>query len=234
MPHSFTNYINNALWDDPKKIQSRNDVIILNYHNYFNSSLPSNKQYWTMGGSYYDKNNNPIHGELGQLLDNNIITKEQFYPVDKEPIIISKNKSIYPDVNWINGDFLDTMISYKINNNFNPGIINYDGVMQKSFGTRYLKKILTFIDHNHKDELLLIANFCLNNPYKKSYEIDTALDVFNELKSKYRFPVHWSVKREYYQYNGSGERSNTIMGMFVFVKDRHCDIIYDDNIRLIN
>lgn len=54
-------------------------------------------------------------------------------------------------------------------------------------------------------------------------------DVLEELKQIYLFPDHWTLKPQFYGYNGAGKRSHTRMGMFVFIKSKHVDIAYTKN-----
>ena len=89
MPHPYSNYIEHAKWDDPKKIRSRKQAIVEPYRHLFGNSLPTTKQYWTMAGAYFDQDNNPLKGELGQLLQEDLITPEQFFGVDREETILS-------------------------------------------------------------------------------------------------------------------------------------------------
>jgi len=228
MPYPYPNYVRDAIWDDPKKTESRNQAIVLTYRKHFGQSLPNDKQYWTMCGAYYDANNNPIRGELGQLLKNRLIKEHQFFGVDKEEEIISKNKTIYPNINWILGDFKETMEVHSINGNFNPAIINYDGVMGHEYGAKYLKKIMKFLDCNANEPLLLVANFILNNPYKQRSKISDGIDVMRELKRIYTFPIHWKLNPQYYIYNGTGKRSRSYMGTFIFIKEAHQNIIAEN------
>lgn len=231
MPHPYSNYVQNAKWDDSKKIESRKQAIVDQYHQFFGKQVPEGKQYWTMCGAYFDEQNNRLHGELGQLVNEGLITPDQFHGVDCEAIIIATNQQLYPDVDWHLGDFKDVMSQYAIKGKFNPAIINYDGVMQPEFGAKYLKSIMKLIDNNVKDGLLLVANFILRNPYRGSVKFDGS-DVIDELKGIYLFPDHWQLLPRFYAYNGTGDRSRTHMGTFVFIKSKHEAIAYSKGKRL--
>ena len=227
MPHPYSNYTKDPAWDDEKKIDSREQGIILSYHESFGrDSIPADKQYWTMCGAYFNETTKEkLHGELGQLTDVGLIQKRQFHGVDREEVTIKKNLEAYPDINWHHGDFKEVMGQSAYENRFNPAIINYDGVMQPEFGAKYLKSIMKFVDHNVKDELMLVANFVLRNPYRGAVRFEGG-DVLEELKTIYLFPDHWTLKPQFYGYNGAGKRSHTRMGMFVFLKSKHESIAY--------
>lgn len=232
MPRPHSNYVDDAIWDDQNKVKSREEAIIISYHNHIGrTSIPDDKQYWTMCGAYYNKKQN-LHGELGQLLDAGLIKSEQFYGVDREHQIIHHNKKIHPTINWIYGDFREVMGDFALNNNFNPAIINYDGVMQPEFGSQYLKSIMRFIDNNVKHELLLVANFVLKSPYRSTVKFKP-IDVLVKLSKIYLFPDHWKLNPTTYVYDGTGKRSHTKMCIFVFTKNSHEKIIYTENRKII-
>jgi hypothetical protein len=121
----------------PKKIKARHQTIIAPYKTIFQNSLPQNKQYWTMCSNHSDEQGNfQPHSELGQLLEESLITENQFYGVDIEPNIIQLNKLAKPNVNWINDDFLRAMQKAFKENNFNPGVVNADLISLKHRGSR--------------------------------------------------------------------------------------------------
>jgi hypothetical protein len=227
MPHSRTNYVDNPIWDDPKKVQSRHEAIISAYQKHTgNSSLPADKQYWTICGAHYSKTDTgfcPVKGELGQLLDEHFITENQFHGVDINPEIIEKNRLFYPNINWFCGDFCDTIEEHIVNGKFNPGFINFDTPMQTKFGIRHLKRLMQLIDHNIHDGLVLSANFMLNNPYRSRKGID-GVQAIEHLLKIYYVPDHWTLDPEYYRYYGTGDRSHSVMGTFIFVKKKHSKI----------
>lgn len=235
MPRPNSLYIHNAKWDNPKKVQSRQETIIQSCQQYIGPSLPENKQYWTLAGAYSsdDHEMESSHLEMNQLIKAGIITEDQYHGVDISGEIIEKNRELYPNAHWHHGDFLETMKEFASTGEFNPGFINNDMVMQKYFGVKYLRNLMKFIDNNIHQSLVLTANFCLNNPYRKSYDIDEGQEIFEALKKWYCFPSHWLVKPRYYLYNGSGTRSNTWLGTFVFVKEEHWQKEYLEEIRFI-
>ena len=219
MPHSqLPNYIRAGPWDSVGKKNARELTIINAYRRFFDKQIPSDKQYWSMCGAHFDANGLPLLGELGFLLKRELISKDQYFGVDREEVIINKNRKLFPDTNWIKGDFLDTMELYLHNGNFNPAIINYDGIMQPKFGSRYLKRILKFVDYNFNDKLLLLATFILTNPYSGAENLTYDIqDAMNEIASIYWIPDHWSILPQAYVYSGI----NAKVGVIMFIKDEH-------------
>jgi len=223
MPNSkVPNYVLASPWDCEIKQEARQATIVKLYHKVFGDSIPKDKQYWTMAGAHFDKDGQPLIGELGQILNNDLIIKTQYYGVDRELSIIEKNKQLFPSVNWIHGDFVEVMTEHCVKGSFNPAIINYDGVMQPKYGTKYLKLILRLIDYNYEDVVMLISNFVLVNPYRKcemlSYTIE---DTLNQLMKIYTIPDHWSVVPHAYEYGGFSHTSRSQMGVIVFIKRKH-------------
>jgi len=217
--HAAT-YLRNPQWDHPKKVESRRQTVILPYRQHFQQRLPLDQQYWTMCGAHFDRNGESIQGELGQLLKEGLIEPEQFHGVDRESEIINHNIALHPDVRWHLGDFRQVMEQAAIDNAFNPGIINYDGVMQVRLGSRYLKSIMQLVDHNAPKPVLLVANFLMNNPYCLTGVRD-AIEIIRELEKVYIFPDHWSLQPWCYVYFGTGNKSRTWMCSLVFIKQEH-------------
>lgn len=234
MPRPNSTYITKPQWDDLKKVHSREETILQTCHDYLGDRIGPDRQYWTLAGSYCSKDHEMAQDnlELNQLIHSGIIEENQYHGVDLNASIIENNKILYPNVNWHHGDFLKVMKNF---DDFNPGFINYDGVMQKYFGVKYLRDILRFLDYNVNQKLVLTANFCLNNPYKKAYNIDDGDAIFESLKRIYRIPSHWLVKPSYYCYNGSGQKSKSWMATLVMVKEPHdCENVeFKEEIRFL-
>jgi len=222
--YKSANYEENAQWDDPKKIQYREQSILDPYRKYFSHSLPKNKQYWTMCGAHFNQDT-PLKGELGQLAEEELITPSQFHGVDIQEEIIERNRALYPDVNWHHGDFKEVMEQFSINGDFNPGIINYDGVRGVKFSANYVTRLLWFIDANVQDDLLFSVNILLKIPYNEDAEKE-GKDFIDLLLKKYNCPDHWKMKSTYYNYEGTGDRSRSVMGVFTFVKSKHKEMIF--------
>lgn len=227
MSSRLPNYVTHAQWDCIEKIRSREIAIIDLYRHVFGEqSIPGDCQYWSMCGAHFNGVGNErrqLKGELGHLCESKLIHHKQYIGVDKEKLIIDENRNMLPDMNWIKGDFLDTMERAIYEHKFNPAIINYDGVMQPKYGTQYLKKILKMVDYNVSRELMLVANFVLLNPYsdpKKVYQF-SIMDTIESLASIYWIPDHWDVFPRAYQYTSPSRNGNSVMGIIVFVKHEH-------------
>lgn len=221
MPTDYHNYLVRPDWDTTRKVASRIDTIIGPYRRLFSHNVPEFSQYWSMCGAHYriDKQGvTPIAGEMMQAVKAGLITPNQYIGVDREKTIIDTNANLYPDTTWIHGDFKQSMADAAMGGMFRPSIINYDGVMGPKFGTAYLKNLMQFFDHNVASNMLLVCNFVLKSPYRKANEVP-GYEVIGELLKLYMPPDHWSLYPEYYMYSGgSGNRSRTQMGSFIFVK----------------
>lgn len=221
MPHKVeSNYIHDSPWDNPDKQIARWLTIIRLYQETFHeNTIPNDQQYWSLCGAH-TKNNKPIKGELGHLLEYGLIQKNQYYGVDREEKIINKNKKSFPDINWIHDDFINAIENYINNKIFNPKIINYDGVMQPKNSTQYLKKILITIDDEVPNELMLVTNFVLWNPYNPSQKLRYEVkDILKYIKKIYSFPKHWEMFPICYKYRC--RHSNAKMAVLVFLKHEH-------------
>ena len=212
-------YVNFAKWDATEKFSARFLVLIKMFKETFEvESLPEDGQIWTLCGSQF-RQSEEIFGELAHLLSENMIQQHQYFGIDRELSIIEQNKKIWPNANWIHGDFLKVLENVVMGGNFNPSIINYDGVMQPINSSGYLKKILNLIDWNVSGELMLVANYVLTNPYlgnSKKLRF-TVHDMLEELKKVYDMPDHWTVYPESFAYKHS--RAN--MGIIVLIKQKH-------------
>jgi hypothetical protein len=217
------NYVAYSKWDSQKKKDSRDITIVGLFREVFGlDKIPKDSQYWTMCGAHFNVIDGKLDGEFMHLIKKGLITTEQFFGVDREEEIIKRNQELYPDVRWIHGDFLTVMKEYYHNNNFNPVIINYDGVMQPKFGTQYLRDILKFLDYNMPNELLLTANFILTNPYSRSKKLQfTVSQTVEKLLQIYGLPKHWILIPQAYEYHGSSINNVCEMGVLMFIKQRH-------------
>lgn len=218
------NYVTNSRWDCIENERARLITIIEAYRSMFSrESIPQKTQYWTMCGAYYNmKQNRVIKGELDQLLEAGLIQPDQFNGVDREKIIIEKNKEIFPHINWYYGDFYEVLEYQILKKKFNPAIIFYDGVMQPKFGMQYLKKILKMIDYNVENELLLTANVVLTNPYNGNDKCKfTVMDAVRELASIYWIPDHWDVFPRAHTYTGDSRNGKAKICTLMFLKEKH-------------
>lgn len=217
------NYVAYSKWDSQKKKDSRDITIVGLFREIFGlNKIPKDSQYWTMCGAHFNAIDGKLDGEFMHLIKRGLITTEQFFGVDREEEIIDRNRELYPDVNWIHGDFLEVMKTYYHDKNFNPAIINYDGVMQPKFGAQYLRDILKFIDFNIPNELILVANFILTNPYSRNEKLKfTPGQTVKALSDIYGFPKHWHPIDQLYSYLGSSINNVCNMGVIMFVKEQH-------------
>lgn len=220
-----------AEWDNPRKIRSRKETVLLYYsHITGQHRIPKDSQYWTLCGAH-SKDGQKIEGELGQLTKAGFLDANQFYGVDKDQKIIEENKRLYPFSNWIHGDFLWGMKDAAANSEFNPAVINYDGIVEPKKGGKYVARILDFLDYNCSGEVVLFANFVLESPYRNDRK-HTEKEVLKNILENYRMPVHWSIHPVFYSYRGgASKKSGSTMATFVFVKVIHDEILFTEDSR---
>ncbi len=229
MPRGYTNYIDNPHWDTPRKIESRADSVLLPYQIFFGKQLPTKRQHWTLCGAHYTKDESGLHkakGEYGQLTQAGLIQPHQFIGVDQSEQIVETNRRLYPDVTWLHGDFLDTMRQAAVDGNFNPGIINYDGVREPRLAARDLRGIFKLVDYNVQGPLLFLANVVLRGTYRTK-QAHSGSEVTDAVMQRYIFADHWSICPFYYQYQGGASLKRqhvtrvSEMGVFIFIKREH-------------
>lgn len=198
----------------PKKSEARKATIVDSCRRFFGNKLPSNTQYWTLAGNYIQNG----YGELDQLLEEKLITSDQFYGVDNSEDIINNNKKLYPCSNWIHGDFYEIIKQQIVENKFNPAIINFDSTSGKDKFVIDLRRLLDLISYEYNGEVLLIANCILQHRALK----DRPQDIIDALIDNGRYMIAdcWKLFKNCFQYNGTGDTS-TVMGTFSFVKEKH-------------
>lgn len=220
MPRASTNYVANANWGSEEKRASRCQTIIAPHRKFFGESIPADKQHWTLCGAHFNEDG-PIEGELSHLVSEGLLQPNQFRGVDKEPDIIVENKQIHPDIDWREGDFRSVMLAASQSGEFDPAIINYDGVMELRFGIPYLARLFWFINDNVLGDLLFSVSMIMKSSYRQSKEKtgEQFIDALErELGGQYR--DHWRMVRDYYYYPGANN-ARTVMGIFTFVKRGH-------------
>lgn len=225
MPYNEeSNYHKDPNWDTERKQQARLATIIAPYRRLFGQALPTDKQYWTMCGAHYrfvDESVVRGMGEMTQLVEAELLQPHQFVGVDRDGTIIENNRQVYPEIMWLHGDFYAVMAEAASKHHFNPAVVNYDGVMESKFGTRYMAQIMQFLDHNTEGDLLFVANFVLQTPYRKQQETH-GREIIDSLVKHYIPRDHWHLVDTYYAYRGgANQRSHTTMGSVILAKIGH-------------
>ena len=212
--------LNQKNWSCPKKKTARQETIINQYREHYGYSLPVDAQYWSMSGQCGTPDGSPITGcELDQLVSSNLIIENQFHGVEIQQDIFEVNQKAYPNANWYNEDFLDSMINA---DNFNPGIINADLIQTPETGSLYISKCMDFISQFNLD-IMFIANFIIQ---MRHYDLKDGDYVICSLNQQPLFQNamnngNWIFDNKFYKYNGTGsEKSKISMGTFIFRKHK--------------
>jgi hypothetical protein len=212
----------------PKKHHAREETIISMYRKNFSHSIPEGRQYWSMCGPHTKDGVFQEGSELGQLLQYELITAKQFYGVDIEKEIIEQNEKAKPEANWIHDDFLHSMkFAYK-KGMFFPSVVNADFISLKERGTAITSQIMSFLEDIRCSDVLLVSNIMLTNPHSiggaKMIDVkmigDAIISDFEKWKAfQYAWGTgNWDIHPEFYVYNGTGKKSRTVMGTFVFTR----------------
>jgi hypothetical protein len=221
-----SNYALSPDWDTDRKKEARHVSVISTYRTLTgNQSVPADKQYWTMCGAHYTGEGiRVIPGELGQVIGEGLIVPSQWRGVDREGVVTETNRRFYPDVWWRQGDFYGVMRHECCNGTFNPGLVNYDGIMGPKYGVPYLKGILRLIDANVNGSLVLVANFVLKSPYRSALSCEPK-DVLM-VWFRRECPIiadHWEIVPVLWGYRGgASSHSSARMGTFILKKSEHC------------
>ena len=218
-----------SFYSCPKKQEARQETIINLYHQYFQTSLPKEKQYWTMCGTHGHDGVFAEGSELGQILHEKLITPDQFFGVDNNPSIIDNNKLSYPGVNWICDDFFVAMKKQNKYFYYNPGIVNADFISMPHKSISITSQIMYFLDDIKCHNVMLISNMMLVNPHdrggdyirKTKADSNKVIRLFekNEIFDTVWRNGNWKIHPENYKYGGTGEKSRTTMGTFIFIKN---------------
>jgi hypothetical protein len=182
-------------------------------------SLPDDKQYWTLAGMH---TNNGC--ELPHALSDGIIrSPRQFNGVDREADVIRHNKKVHPKAHWHHAEFTHVLSKAEP---FNPGLVNFDMVCMVDQASLDIAQALHVLVERNVEDVLLIANFLLNNPRVNSEMCRSPGDVWEWF---YRSaccgtPIRralnrgWKIHSETYLYDGADERSNSYMQTVYFFR----------------
>jgi hypothetical protein len=200
-------------WDTPVKQMYRLASIVGKYRQLFGySSIPKDRQYWTLCGKCGSNSRLDPGTELDQLLNCGFVTKEQIYGVEINPEIF-KSISTIKGINWIHDDLVSAMTSASIQGNFNPSIIHYDSCKMPQTISHALGEILSLLISANTHEVLVICNTVIRTRNKR-LTLNEAIEVFkrDRLLSVY-LNRDWKIG-EPYQY----ETGRIIMGSIPFFR----------------
>jgi len=183
-------------WSCPKKQAARTATIL---------AQECINQYWSMAGL-----STTPDCEVDQLLKANFIRPEQFHGVEINRDIHDANVAAWPNLAWHYGDFFDVMHQYE---GFNPSLVNADLLQTVDTGADYIARILHLLESFNAT---LIANFIMEH---RGYRCnpDHVLRRLHQCQQfRHAMTNGWSYDGRCYLYAGTGNRSHTIMGTFVF------------------
>ncbi len=209
----------------PRKANARDNTIIKLYRKFFQYSLPSDKEYWTLAGPCYDGETS----EPFQVRDAGLITLSQYHGIDNSKDIIRKNQQAIPDANFHYGDFVEEMLIAESEKRFSPGIINADYTNMVKYAVSNTGEILHLLHRASIKDIMLLVNYPINNSRQgvPDYDIESLENIANEhlfkFKSNQKFKNYfnaggWKTFLNPYFYHGTGDNSRTVMMSMAFYR----------------
>ena len=184
-------------WSCPKKQAARTETILANG--------PVVNQYWSMAGL-----STTPGCEVDQILKAGFIRPKQFHGVEINREIHDANVAAWPTLAWHHGDFFQVMHQYE---GFNPSLVNADLFQTVDTAADYIARILGLLE---PFDAVLIANFIMEHRGYRS-DPDHVLKRLAQCQQfRHAMQSGWGYDGRCYLYPGTGNRSRTIMGSFVF------------------
>ncbi len=154
-----------SFFDTPTKKLARTATVFDIYQREFHKVMPSEKQYWTLGGPIYDETLKGIRpgSELDQVEKLGLIQRSQFHSIDHDPEVTEANRKI-EGASWYQGDFLEVMKFTRKYGTFNPGIINCDLFNMVKIGGEYFSRVMDFLVEADVKECVATGNFVFEKP----------------------------------------------------------------------
>lgn len=184
-------------WSCPKKQVARIETVLANG--------PVVNQYWSMAGLCTTPG-----CEVDQLLKAGFIRPQQFHGVEINRDIHDANVAVWPSLAWHHGDFFQVMRQYDC---FKPSLVNADLLQTVDTAADYIARIVHLLE---PFDAVLIANFIMEH---RGYRCDPD-HVLRRLSQcqQFRHAMRsgWRYDTRCYLYDGTGHRSRTVMGTFVF------------------
>jgi len=215
-------YINRKMWDDPSKLEARSKSIIEMYRSLSKRDcIPDDQQYWTMCGNLCNEEggSNP-NNELLQMVGSGLIRPEQFVGVEIYGPTHEKNVHAFPDIDLRHNDIVQELNLTAKAGLLNPAIVNVDTPNLPAKASRILSKILKLLACVPKEDILVVCNVVMNNPYKNGSVSSVDENSFVYLM---RNNVRWQDCKDRWLWHGDlfsyRNHKNTVqMSTFVFSK----------------
>lgn len=199
-------------FDSEHKLESRRETIIRPYRRYFGDRIPDGKQYWTLCAECARDGKLLPESEFAQVLEEGLITKDQFYGVDLDSKAIEENKKLGYG-NFIEGNFLGVIGAYK---NFNPAVVNLD-LLSSYKRNKYLIRTLFRTLSEHNGLIYNINVFTQNFRSKGQTSNEIIDDICEDEGWLWFFKLYnWETAFQTHVYKGKG--NDTVMTSLTFFK----------------
>lgn len=186
-------------WELESKIKARACNIAAYRELTGNQALPQNKGYWTLCNEQPPDSEGT---EIIQLVSSGLIATNQFFGVDNDKSIISKNEVWHPEAKWFFGDWLEVI--KKNISLFDPGLIYLDATNMLGKG-RTAHKLVKETMYLCPFDTVLAVNFMLNDPRSSiKFNEDILLKEIVQNVGPIEL-AKWSKKVINYSYNATGK-----------------------------
>lgn len=194
--------------NDTKKTKSR-EIIINTYRELFYHTMPKNKSFISLCSPQIGEN-----CETDQLFKSGLITQKQYFGIDYDSTTININKNKLPNCNWFCGH-----IQYIFKRPFNPGIVNLDTLYMPEKAINLTTEILKILNRRQINEVMIAINIILKNRHQccRHDEIQKTINS-NERFCRYIHENNWQTNNNIYMYNGTGNKSKSILGTIILYK----------------
>lgn len=202
----------------PKKLAARDAIVDFWHQKTGLNSIPANSQFWTMCGKSAENSIVIPECEFHQLTTKSFILPEQFFGVEIKPEYAKANAKLTTG-NWFEGDISNVIRRHP---DFRPAMINVD---THNYGRRAMglvADVMEILSSRVSDRVLMAANVIMGHRFYRmeSMSPEALMEILGDIPS-YQLAVrnaNWSMHRQYYEYDGTGN-SSTTMGTFFLTKE---------------
>ena len=161
-------------------------------------SIPKNKQYWTLSSL---QTTDP-ESEINQMVGMGLLTKDQFWGVDRDQELVSLNRQNHPDAHFPDaGDWEDVILGQE---DFNPAMVYLDTLNEAG---RLSLNLTAFTMPLCSAGTVLLVNVAQSSRYREVAESDKFIAGLRK-----RVPDllrDWTIHEDCFEYCGRTTRMRT-------------------------
>ncbi len=205
---------NAKLWNRPEKLEAREFSIIRAYRESTGEyCLPPDRQYYGLSGQLYDANGLLPSSEFMQFIKAKLFTPKQYNGIELNLDICEGNRKAIPEAKFYYGEIGQVLNNLALNNNFKPGIINLDTMVEPEKALKLLGRVMDIVNYVDGPVIIACNMQTYNNQYNRKYEWDDVASIFNEnIFCKTAFNFGWEdIGRSISYSTKKGGRMGTIV-----------------------